>query len=124
MDLLRWMGRIFARFVAVSVTLISAWTFAINVTHPDAWEAWVYAWIITSGIIGVVGGVVYLLSLDGPIRFHNRLFRLGGWLMMLLAVVLPTNLTFMLVPLVLVLIPTLFTVDRGDRAQEEPVTSA
>jgi hypothetical protein len=30
----------------------------------------------------------------------------------------------MLVPLVLVLIPTLFTLDGDDRAQEEPVTSA
>jgi hypothetical protein len=124
MDLLRWMGRVFARFVAVSVTLIGAWTFVVNIGQPTAWEPWVYAWIIASGIIGTVGGVAYLLSLDGPTRFQRRLFRLGGWLLMLLAVVLPTNLTFMLVPLVLVLIPTLFTLDGDDRAQEEPVTSA
>lgn len=123
MDLLRWMGRVFARFVAVSVTLISAWTFVINIAQPANWAPWVFVWIIASGIIGVVGGVVYLLSLDGPIRFRKRLFRQGGWLMMLLAVALPTSLTFMLVPMVLVLIPTLFTVDRGDQAQEEPVTS-
>lgn len=117
------MGRVFARFVAVSVTLISAWTFVINIAQPANWAPWVFVWIIASGIIGVVGGVVYLLSLDGPIRFRKRLFRQGGWLMMLLAVALPTSLTFMLVPMVLVLIPTLFTVDRGDQAQEEPVTS-
>jgi len=123
MDLLRWMGRVFARFVAVSVALISGWTFIVNIAQPGAWEPWVYVWIIASGLSGAVGGVVYLLSLDGPTRFQKRPFRLGGWTMMLAAVALPTSLTFMLVPLVLLLIPTLFTVDQNDQAKEEPVTS-
>jgi len=123
MDLLRWMGRVFARFVAVSVALISGWTFVVNVAQPGAWETWAYLWIIASGLAGAVGGVAYLLSLDGPDRFHVKRFRWGGWAMMLLAILLPTSLTFMLVPLVLVLIPTLFSVAQDKQANEEPVTS-
>lgn len=118
------MGRVFARFVAVSVGILSAWLLVVNVTQPGAWEPWVYVWIIASGLVGTAGSAMYLLSLDGPGRFHTRPFRWGGWAMMLLAVVLPTNLTFMLVPIVLVLIPTLFTVGKGNQTQEEPVTSA
>jgi len=117
------MGRIFARFVAVSVAILSAWLFVVNITQPGAWEPWVYVWIIASGLAGTMGAVIYLLSLDGPGRFHTRLFRWGGWAMMLLAVVLPTTLTFMLVPLVLVLIPTLLTVGRDSQANEEAITS-
>lgn len=124
MDLLRWMGRVFARFVAVSVALISGWTFVVNVAQPGSWETWAYLWITASGLLGTVGGVAFLLSLDGPARFRVKRLRLGGWVMMLLAVLLPTSLTFMLVPLVLVLIPTLFTVNRDNQAKEEPVTSA
>ena len=123
MDLLRWMGRVFARFVAVSVVLISGWTFAVNIAQPEAWELWVYFWIIASGLVGTIGGLAYMLSLDGPARYRTRRLRWAGWTMMLLAVALPTSLTFMLVPLVLVLIPTLFSIDRDDQANEEPVTS-
>lgn len=123
MDLLRWMGRVFARFVAVSVSLISGWTFAVNISQPGAWEPWEYLWIMASGLVGSVGGVAYLLSADGPDRFRTRVFRWGGWTMMLVAVILPTSLTFILVPLVLSLIPTLFTVD-ADQSKEEPVTSS
>lgn len=121
--MLRWMGRMFARFVAVSVAILSAWIFAVNIARPDVWEPWAYVWIIASGVVGTSGGVAYLLSLDGPGRFRIRLFRWGGWAMMLVAVVLPTNLTFMLVPIVLVLIPTLFMVGGDSQASEEPVTS-
>lgn len=123
MDLLRWMGRVFVRFVAVSVVLISGWTFLLNIAQPEAWEPWVYVWIIASGLLGAVGGVAYLLSYDGPARFRTRILRWGGWAAMLAAVALPTSLTFMLVPLVLLLIPTLFTVDQDKQAKEEPITS-
>lgn len=123
MDLLRWMGRMFARFVAVSVAILSAWMFFVNVFGAQTWEPWVLVWILASGFAGTVGGVAYLLSLDGPTRFRNKLARIGGWLAMLAAVMLPTNLTFMLVPLVLVLIPTLFTVTTKSTAPEDAITS-
>jgi hypothetical protein len=121
MELLRWMAKMFARFVAVSVLLVSGWMFVVNLSDRG-WDPWILAWILGSGLIGALGGVLYLLSLDGPERFQTRLHRTVGWVGMLLAVLLPTSLTFMLVPLVLVLIPSLFTLRRAE--DEEPVTSS
>ena len=120
MDLLRWMGRMYARFVAVSIVILSAWMFAINL-GDRGWDSWVQAWILASGLIGTAGGVVYILSLDGAEVFRTKRFRIFGWTGMLLAVLLPTALTFMLVPMVLLLVPSLF---RVDAPQDGTVTSA
>lgn len=119
MDLLRWMGRTFVRFVAVSVSILGAWMFILNVS-ASGWEPWTHIWILASGVAGAAGGVLYLLSMDGAPRFRTKRNRMVGWLLMLISVLLPTSLTFMLVPLVLLLIPTLF---RVPEAGEEPVTS-
>ncbi|HJQ76945.1 MAG TPA: hypothetical protein VJ948_06750 [Acidimicrobiia bacterium] len=110
MELLRWMGWMFARFVAVSVTLVSGWMFLVNlaeINHPS-YQAWVLTWILASGLVGALGGVAYLMSVDGTGRFHTRAWRFGGWVAMLVAVMLPTSLSFMLIPLTLALIPSLF----------------
>lgn len=125
MDLLRWMAWTFARFVAVSVTVLSGWMFVMNLPFEDrGWEPWVLVWILASGLVGTVGGLLYLLSIDGPQRFRARAYRVGGWLAMLVAVALPTNLTFMLVPLVLVLLPSLFGMSGREEEPEEAVTSS
>ena len=117
------MGMMFARFVALSVTILSGWIFVVNL-FERGWENWVLVWILASGLAGLIGGAVYLLSLDGPARFRTRVRRAVGWLAMLVAVMLPTALTFMLVPLVLVLLPSLFTLPRTDGAEPDaPVTS-
>jgi hypothetical protein len=106
-DLARWMALMFARFVAVSVTLVSGWTFLLNLSDR-AFTGWILTWVLASGLVGALGGVAYLLSLDGAERFRSRAWRIGGWVAMLAAVVLPTSLTFMLVPLVVLLVPSLF----------------
>lgn len=121
MDLLRWMGRTFVRFVAVSVAILGAWMFILNAGARD-WGPWTHVWILASGAAGAVGGVLYLLSMDGPPRLRTKSTRLIGWGLMLLSVLLPTSLTFMLVPLVLLLIPTLFKVP-GEDTGEKAVTS-
>ncbi|MGH3650798.1 MAG: hypothetical protein ACRDU9_08830 [Acidimicrobiia bacterium] len=120
MDLLRWMGWMFARFVAVSVGILHAWMFVINLVELS-YEGWTLAWIIFSGLVGAVGGVAYLLTLDGPARFRTRRLRVWGWVGMLAAVMLPTSLTLMLVPLVLALVPTLFM---RPAPREDAVTSS
>jgi hypothetical protein len=107
MDLLRWMGWMFTRFVAVSVMLVSGWIFVGNLTGRR-FEGWVQVWVLAAGLVGAVGGVAYLMSLDGVERFRTRRWRIGGWAAMLAAVTLPTSLTFMLVPLVLLVTPSLF----------------
>ncbi len=123
MDLLLWMGRMYARFVAVSVAILGAWIFVINLIQLDG-PAWVLVWVLFSGLAGALGGVLYLLSLDGPQRFRTRRQRVIGWLAMLISVLLPTSLTVMLIPLVLSVIPSLFTRRGFEQNGEEPVTSA
>lgn len=125
MELLRWMAWTFARFVAVSVAILSSWMFVVNLPFQDrGWEPWALTWILASGLIGAVGGVVYLLSIDGPPRLRSRAYRIGGWVAMLAAVVLPTNLTYMLVPLVLVLAPSLFVAPRQHKKTDSAITSS
>lgn len=122
MDLLLWMARMYARFVAISVAILGAWIFVINLFELDG-EFWILAWVLLSGLAGAAGGVLYLLSMDGPERFRTRSRRFIGWLAMLVSVMLPTSLTLMLVPLVLLLIPSLFVMRPQDGEAEEPVTS-
>jgi hypothetical protein len=99
--------------------------FVMNLPFQDRdWEPWALVWILASGLVGAVGGVLYLMSIDGPRRFRTRAFRIGGWAAMLAAVMLPTNLTFMLVPLVLVLLPSLFTIPRRDDSTDGAITSS
>lgn len=122
MDLLLWMARMYARFVAISVAILGAWIFVINLFELDG-EFWILSWVLLSGLAGAAGGVLYLLSMDGPERFRTRSRRFIGWLAMLVSVMLPTSLTLMLVPLVLLLIPSLFAMRPQDGEAEEPVTS-
>lgn len=125
MELLRWMGWTFARFVAVSVAILSGWMFVVNLPFQDrGWEPWALVWILASGLAGAVGGILYLLSIDGPRRFRTRAYRAWGWVAMLAAVILPTTLTIMLVPLVLVLAPSLFTVPPEADETDGAVTSS
>jgi hypothetical protein len=113
----------YARFVAVSVALLSGWMFVINV-FDRGWKIWVLVWILVSGLVGAVGGVLYLLTFDGPERFHSKRHRFWGWGAMLVAVLLPTSLTFMLVPLVLLLLPSVFAItSRADEKPEDAVTA-
>jgi hypothetical protein len=121
MDLLRWMWWMFARFVAVSVLILNAWMLLGHLTASD-YRGWVYIWVMFSALAGAVGATLYLLTLDGPPSFRNRRIRLTGWVGMFVAVLLPTSLWLMLVPLVLALVPSLFMFP--GKAEERSVTSA
>lgn len=124
MDLLRWMGLTFARFVGLTVIILGVWTFVANVVHvaDRGTDWWVTVWILASGLAGAVGGTLFMLSLDGPDRFRTRRFRMVAWALMILATLLPTNLRPMMLPLVLATVYTLFYFYPLGEAQE-PVTS-
>lgn len=107
MDLLQWMGKMYARFVALAIALLGLQLVASNITSIR-FEWWIWAMILIAGIAGIVGGGLFLLSLDGPERFRTKKWRILGWSLMLAAAALPTSLTLMTVPLVLLLIPGLF----------------
>ncbi len=108
MELLQWMGKMFARFVALAMTLLGVRLLAINIGENHFDTVWVWLWVIAAGIAGTVGGVIYLWSLDGPMRFRTKQLRGLGWVLMLFSAALPSSLTLMTIPLVAALIPGLF----------------
>ena len=113
-----WM---FARFVAVSVLILHTWMLLNHLTE-SGYSGWVYIWVMFSALSGAVGATLYLLTLDGPPRFRNRRTRMTGWVGMFVAVLLPTSLWLMLVPIVLALVPSLFMFP--GKAEERAVTSS
>jgi len=120
-SLLKWMGLTFARSVGLAVTILGGWL-VLGQAAQGGPVGSVVALIVVFGLIGVAGGLAYLFSFDGPARFRARWVRVLGWLGMLVSVLLPSTLMVMLVPLVLLVLPTLFlSPDRQER--EKPVTS-
>ena len=99
---------VFARFVGLLFALLGGWIFAVNI-FDDSYSGTVFAWIIVAGVSGAIGGVLYLLSFDGPTRFRTLKVRLTGWVGMLLLGLLPWSFAFLMIPLLLLTIPTLFT---------------
>lgn len=111
----------FARLVALAALVLNAWIFIINMGEQGYSQAWVLVWVLASGLVGAAGALVYLFSLDGPPRFQTRPWRLGGWVGMMAASLLPHSFTFIVLPLVLALIPSLFI---SEQSEQEPVTTS
>lgn len=125
MAFLRRLGWMLARLVALAVLLLGAWIFVANVASTLVEqrydETWILAWVLMAGLAGAAGGGIYLLSIDGASRFHTRSWRLWGWGAMLASALLPHSFTFVVLPAVIALLPTIFFVSGG---QKEPVTSS
>jgi hypothetical protein len=99
--------RLLARFVGLVFALLGLWILVGNLA-VGGYRGAVLAWILSSGFLGFAGGVLYVLSFDGPARFRRRFVRGLGWAGMLALALLPTTLTIMLLILVLAAIPSLF----------------
>lgn len=121
METLRRFGWTFARLVAIAVLALNTWIFIINIGERGYGQTWVLVWVLASGLVGAASGLTYLFSIDGPPRFQARPWRLGGWVGMMAASLLPHTFTFIVAPLVLALIPTVFM---SPTAGEEPITSS
>lgn len=107
MPSMRFVGWLLARLVAVAVLLPSVWIFILNAFIDVDYDGRILVWILISGAAGTAGSLLYLLSIDGPPRYRTRLIRTVGWAMMLAAMVLPSSLSFFLLPMVALLFPTL-----------------
>lgn len=118
---MRTVGLMFARFVALAMLLLGAWIFVINSIERGYDEPWVFLWVVFSGLVGAVGGTLYLLSIDGPERLRTRSWRMWGWGGMMASALLPHSFSFIVIPLVIALVPTLFTF--GTQT-ETPITSS
>jgi len=121
---IRWIGITLARLVAIGFVLLGAWVLVINlpdlfVGDPD-YTGWILAWILVTSVAAIVGGVLFLLSFDGPQRFRTRQARLRGWVVMFVGALIPSMILPFLVLLVLALIPSLYL---STETASEPVTS-
>jgi hypothetical protein len=65
------------------------------------------AWIFGAGLAGAIGGVLFLLGIDGPERLRNRRIRLIGWVLMMALALLPSALSLVMFPMLLLTIPAL-----------------
>ena len=122
MSLKRWLGLMLARLVALAVAAHGLWMFVINAIELD-YDGWVLAWILLAGLAGVAGGLLFLLSFDGPRRFRTRTWRMWGWGLMLGSVLLPTSFGVFLVPLVVLVLPGFLIVGNPGDEPGEMLTS-
>ncbi len=103
--MLRRIGLIFARFVGLAVALYGLWLMGVNIwellTGADYYSGLIVALILASGALSAAGGIVYLLSLDGPLRWRQRRVRMLGVMSMITGTLLPTSISFFLFPMTL-----------------------
>ncbi len=102
----RGLGRSLARFVGMAFAVLGIWVLAVNVIYGD-YPGSVRVFVLGSAFLGTVGGILYILSFDGPDRFRVRWVRLAGWLGMLVLALLPWSFWFVMFAMVLATIPTL-----------------
>jgi hypothetical protein len=96
---------IYARLIGLMVVLLGTWMVSANVVEQVFGEntydpAWMLVVVIGFGLVGVVGGVTFLLGWDGPPRFRSSMTRTLGWLGMMFMAFLPWSFTFLFFPLV------------------------
>ncbi len=120
-NMLRRLGRTFARFVGLIFIILGVWVFAINLIELS-YSGSTLAWIVVAGVLGATGGVAYLLSFDGPRRLRTRSIRLAGWTGMLVLALLPSSLSFILLAMILLSIPTMLS--RPNEGESEATSAA
>ena len=104
------LARTYYRLVGIVFALFGGWLFYLNVAQVS-YSGWVLIWILTAGIAGAAGGVLFLLSLDGPDSLRSSRVRLIGWLGMVYCALLPWSFSFVMVPMVLLALASV----TGDR---------
>ena len=119
-------GLTFARFAGLVMLMSGVWIFAGNIRLVGGeygYGPWVLPWILGTGVAGAVGGLFYLLSIDGPKRFRTKRTRRWSWLGMMLGALVPSLVAPFLVVIVLLTSPTLFLLDTSQEAKRS-VTEA
>ena len=91
-------------------------------TRYDPW--WILPIVLFAGAVAAAGGTLFLLSLDGPTRFRTMRIRSWAVILMLSGGLLPTSLTLFVVPLTLLMLPSLFVSFPGESSEDEVATSS
>jgi hypothetical protein len=101
----RYATTLYARFIGIAVCLYAGWMFLGNLIVAVLGEnryssTWVLPMVLAAAAVGVAGSAVFLLSFDGSSRWRTRTWRVVGWSGMVLCLLLPTSISFFLLPLV------------------------
>jgi multisubunit Na+/H+ antiporter MnhB subunit len=104
--MMRKLAQTFYRLIGLAFTMLGMWVLFVNLVE-DRDPGWILVWILSAGFIGALGGILFLLSFDGPERFRSRQVRFLGWLGMLFLGVLPWSFQFVMLPLVLLVLPAM-----------------
>jgi hypothetical protein len=103
---MRRLTHTFYRLIGLSSTMFGTWVLMVNLVEVS-YAGWILAWILSAGFLGAIGGVLFLLSFDGPARFRSGQMRLLGWTGMLFSAFLPWSFQFVMLPFVLLVLPAL-----------------
>jgi hypothetical protein len=103
--LVKRLAAIYARLIGLLAVVLGTWMVSSNVVESAFGEntydpAWMLLVVIGFGLVGVAGGVIFLLGWDGPSRFRSSMTRTLGWLGMMFMAFLPWSFTFLFFPLV------------------------
>jgi hypothetical protein len=119
----------FFRLIGLTILLYASWVFFGNLVavvggdvFSPAWTGWV---LLEVSAMGMLGGVVFLLSLDGPPRWRTSGRRLVGWLGMLIVALLPSQAILLVAPIAVLGALALFipTQSPGRRRGRHLITS-
>lgn len=126
---MRSVATIYARFIGIAVCLYGGWMFLGNLIvaflGEDRFsESWVLPLVLAAASVGVAGAVLFLLSFDGSSRWRTLPWRVGGWLGMILCLLLPTGISFFLLPLAGLAALTLRLKPVPSEASEEPAATS
>jgi hypothetical protein len=103
---MRQLAQSFYRLVGLMFVMLGAWILTVNLIEIN-YSGLILVWILSAGFLGVVGGVLFLLSFDGPMRLRANRVRMAGWLGIMVLALLPQSLQFVALPAALLLIPAL-----------------
>jgi len=103
---MRASARTFARFVGLASLAYSVTVFfggIVGIAGDSASDTpwWLLVALACVSVTGIAGSVLFLLGIDGPVRFHARRRRTLAWAGMMLCSLMPTGLIYLIAPLVL-----------------------
>lgn len=94
--------------VGLMFVLLGVGVVGVNlIDHDDMWGP-TFALVLGAGALALIGGVTYLVGIDGGPGFRSRGVRAVGWTLMLLPALLPSTWSIVLIPILLLALPTLF----------------
>jgi hypothetical protein len=99
-----WIGRVVGGG-SVFLGLVALW--AVNEVGPDQ-----VVLQVSVGLLGLVGGFLFLLGLERPAHRLSRIARLFGWVLMAAFAMFPGMVWFLWGPLVLAALPAVFLMKR------------